>query len=310
MSRAWKVAGPTVATLVVGCVLFAAFFDWSVLRDLIARVAAARTGRAVAIENLSVQLRWRPTLRATGVRISNPGWATAPNLLEADRIEFTISLPALLRGALVFHDLEVMRPRVALERRDGQRSWVLSPNRGAVELPVVHRLVIADGTVRYQDSASHTSPDLRVETRAKAPEDQMLAAEVSSTFRGQTVHGKAAGPASLADRSQRYPLQGQIAIGATAARFGGAIKGPATFEAVDLEAEMSGTNLADLESMVDFNIPDTPPYKLAGHVSRAGAEWRIDSLRGMVGDTDLVVLDGAAPPISARRPHLEPTGFR
>jgi hypothetical protein len=71
------------------------------------RALESALGRPVEIDGgVEVALGAAPTLRLAGLRVANPGWATAPSFLQVERAEVQIALGPLLRQV-------VLLPRVA-----------------------------------------------------------------------------------------------------------------------------------------------------------------------------------------------------
>jgi AsmA family protein len=292
-----KLTAIALALLIGSAALFVALFDWNLLRDRAARMASERLEREVTIEALDVRLGAHPSVRLTGLRIANPEWASTPTLLQAERVAITTSFWTLIRGRLILEDVEVVGPRVALEQRGDDRTWVFARATEPRAPPLIQRLAIVDGALTLRDAGRQTALDARFETRNTSGQ---LVVGVRGTYRGEPVRGEATGPPLLllAGDARPYPLRAKLMIGGTTARVAGTITGLATLEALDLDVEMSGQNLADLERFLAINAPRTPPYRLAGHLRRAGAEWRLEPLRGAVGDSDIA---GSAS-YRARRP--------
>ena len=55
----------------------------------------------------------------------------------------------------------------------------------------------------------------------------------------------------------------------------------------ELQAELSGQDLADLFPLLGLPVPETPPYKLRGWLGRSGQLVRYRDFEGTIGDSDL-----------------------
>ena len=109
-------------TAAAGHFLFDSDSIKAIARD---RVHAA-TGRTLRLQSLSVRLLPVPALRAGGVSLSNPDWATERQMLEAGQVDVRLSWRALLSGRLAPGAILIDSGRIHLERRaDGRRSWTL-----------------------------------------------------------------------------------------------------------------------------------------------------------------------------------------
>jgi uncharacterized protein involved in outer membrane biogenesis len=298
----------TVALLAVLFVLTAlalcvALFDWNAARGPIERGLAASTGREVALRgDLDVLLRWPPRVVARDVRVANPEWARRPDLLTARQVTLAPSLPALFRGVLAFERIELVEPRLALEQRDGLRTWGFG-SRGEGSPPRIGRLRIDDGVVEFLDPASSTAITAEVSARGDATDDEVTVS-ARGEHRGVPVRLQAQGPSllQLADRTKPYPLVATVRAGKTRAHFEGTVTGLPSPSALDLRVELSGEDLSHLRRLVGVGAPATPPYALRGHLRRAGANWSFDAVEGTIGDSDIA---GSAAYSPGPRPHLE-----
>ena len=301
----WPVALILGAILILGAALalFVALFDWNAARGVIERRFLERTGRALVIGgNLDVRLRWRPRVVAEDVHIANPDWALRPELLSAERVALALSLPSLLRGAIRFHSVELVAPRLALEQRDGLRTWAFG-ERGTGPAPRIGRLRIENGTVEFRDPVAKTSVEAHVASRGDASANEVTVS-ARGTFRGEAFQLQARGPSvlGLADRSAPYPLAATVQAGKTRVRFEGTVTGLPAPSAVDGRVDLSGDDLSHLRRLTGAAVPATPPYALGGHLRRDGTRWRFDGVHGRIGDSDVAGELAFSP---TPRPHLQ-----
>ena len=90
----------TVLVFLLAAVLvLIALWDWNWFKGPVERAVQARTGRALQIGNLDVDLGRTSTLRADAITFANARWAKQPNMATADRVEIDVRLWPLLRGA-------------------------------------------------------------------------------------------------------------------------------------------------------------------------------------------------------------------
>ena len=300
--RPVAIALGAVAIVCAAFALFVTLFDWNAARGTIERQFADRTGRELVIGgDLDVQLRWHPRVVAHEVRVGNPDWARRRDLVTAHRITLSLSLPALLRGAVRFHEIELLEPRLALEQRDGLKTWAFAAG-GAGKPPTVDRLRIEDGVVEFLDAEADTAVTAELTARGDASADEVTVS-ARGTYRGAPFRLRAEGPSvlRLADRSAPYPLEATVRAGATRARLEGTVTGLPSPSALDLRVELAGDDLADLRRLLGIGAPSTPPYALRGRLQRAGAKWSLDAIDGMVGDSDVA---GELEYTRTPRPHL------
>src|SRR6185295_19610314 len=84
-----------------------------------------------------------------------------------------------------------------------------------------------------------------------------------------------------------YGFEGDIRAGASRIVAKGSLNRPFDLGAFVATATFTGSDLADLYYLTGLALPNTPPYKLSGDLTRQRDDWRIVSLSGIVGDSDL-----------------------
>ncbi len=295
-------------------VLVIAVFGWNWARAPLEGWALRQTGRVLHLGgDLDVQPSWPwPRISAQSVSFANPAWAVAPQMVQAERVEVTLDLPALLRGRVVFPDVQLWRPQVFLEQATGGRkNWLLDTTQTdeTVRVPV-DRLVIHEGQIHYDHAAEQTAIVADLST-APATVPGSLSTDtadgvrfkVRGRFRGQALAAVGQGGAVLAwrDESHPYPLQLQATLGPTHVKAAGTVTGLHLFSAVDLQLELSGDSLSSLYTLTGVALPPTPAYRSSGRLVRAGEIWRYGPFTGLVGRSDLAgtlqVQSGAARPV-------------
>jgi AsmA family protein len=278
----------TLGLVVVSVLLAFILVDWNLLKGPIERRVSARTGQQLTIGGpLRVTVALRLWIHAEDVRVAAPAGAAAPERFAAKRVAAALSWPALLIGRLDLHELELVAPRVTMERRaDADAGPGFEPFLdGRVR---IRRLHIDDGTIDFADAASRTAIKLHVTAAGtEAPDDLRVSA--AGTYRGKPFTATASGPTALtlAGGDEPYPFVADVRAGATAARLRGAFTGLTADAALDLGLEVSGDDLAHLGDLLGIRLAATPPYRLAGRLSRAGSDWRLDKLAGKVGESDI-----------------------
>ena len=277
-------------TIAVGA-LALAFFDWNAARPWISARIKAQTGRNLAIEgNLKVRpFSLKPRISAQRVTLDNADWGKSAAMLSADEIEFSVSLPDLLRGRVVFPDMRLKAPVVLLQRdREGRRNWILTPSKQATApSPVIESLQVDDGKLEVLDAISDTALQMRVST---TNDDKYgLAFSGKGRLVGIQLAASGTGGAllTLLDERTPYPLRLKSTIGATSVNLDGNVYGLATLRGVDANFTIAGKNLATLSDPLRIVLPATAPYKLTGHLERRGQVWHFERFHGAIGRSDL-----------------------
>ena len=294
-----------VLTPLLGLLYLFFLFDWNNARDPLATSASARTGRKIVIEgDLRVDWGWPISrLSAEGLAVDNIQGGSAPQMLEIKRIDAALDLRSLLKGQLKFTELALVAPRLLLEKTaQGAPNWrfvdnpagsvalaVLPENRH--EFPIIERLSIDDGQMRYKDPANKTDLRVGAATLQGAADDdqQRIRFNGKGLLQGQPLRFKIEGGSvlELRDSDAPYPLSVSIDAGDTSARIDGTITDPVAMKGLDVRLNVRGHNAADLFSLTGIALLPTPPYDLAGRLGYADGVWAFRKFSGRMGGSDL-----------------------
>ena len=291
---AWT--GGVIAVVMVAFVLFLAFFDWNYLRGPISRFASMKTGREVAIlGDLDVNaLSLKPSATVRKIRIGNPSWAGKGPMAEVEKLEVQIKVLPLLRGQLVLLRLEVDKPVVALVRdRQGRSNWDFSngrkKNKEPFKMPPVRRFVIDDGRLKYSDAKRRLTLDATINaTERLGAANRGFAMAGRGSINGEPfILDLAGGPLLNVDPDKAYPFNADVRAGATRITAKGTIPKPFDLGRFQADFVARGSDLADLYDLIGVPLPNTPPYRLAGKLSREVKLWKVGGIGGKVGDSDM-----------------------
>jgi uncharacterized protein involved in outer membrane biogenesis len=290
--RILKWTAGTIAVLVIAIVVFIFAFDWNLLRGYIGDKVTAQTGREFSIGgDLDVRLGWPPRIHAEQVRLQNAPWGVEPYMLDLPVVEFTIRLLPLLRGQVVFPEVAFSRPVIVLEKNaSGEGNWELTKEEEDKEtdFPHIGRLVVDEGDITYRDPAIATEIKAQVASdTARTEAVTRFSAKGKYKAKSASASGTAGSVFSLFDQTQPFPLAGDVQVGDTKAKLDGTITGLATFDAANLNLDLSGKTLADLLPILGITLPQTPPYQVRGQLVRESNLWRFNDFAGKVGDSDL-----------------------
>lgn len=289
----------SVAAFALCVAVLIGLFDWNWLRAPVVAAGASGSGRRFAIDHLQGEWAWRPRFQIDGVRLGGVD-AAGRDLFAADRVEFVVDLPALLRGRLELPDVKLVKPQINLERfAGGGSNWtfgarvaanaVLPDDRG--EMPLVGRISIEDGTLTYRD------PDAGIDVAGAvaiaAGDGGVGVGDIEfhgdGTLQGEPFMLKLKGGSllSLRDGTAPYPLRADIELGDTRALVAGTLADPVRFEGLDLEVRLRGPNLNQLTKATGVPFPHTPAYDLTARLDRKAAIWTFANMSGRMGHSDL-----------------------
>ncbi|HEX8776855.1 MAG TPA: AsmA family protein, partial [Rhodanobacter sp.] len=211
---AWGIGIPLV--LVVVLVAALALFDWNRLKPTIdARVSTA-IGRPFAI-NGDLDVHWHrepqahglrawlpwPQVVANDVTVANPPWAKQPEFVRLDALRFSLSPLDLLLRRVRIPSLQLVHPRVGLERdKQGRANWTFNlpqsntPSAWTLDLGAIG---FDAGRLALNDAVGRVKIDARIEPLQQAiPYDQVVA-QATADARVQAISSAGRG----ADQTMR-----------------------------------------------------------------------------------------------------------
>ena len=284
------IVGVLLALLAAPFVVLA-LIDWNQMRGWVGQQALERTGRELVIEgDLRVRpFSFNPRVTADRITFANADWADPAPMLQAEHVDFRISLYNLLRGRIVIPEATLDRADVRLQRlADGRANWNLNrEQKEDGEPPRVLRLGLNKGQLQIKDAKTATDVKATLQTVQRQEYGLDVAAQGRAKGVPFNVKGSGGGLLQLADTDDPYPLRLAGTVGDTRVAFQGSITGLATLGAIDAEVSLSGKNLETLGDALHISLPKTEPYFLAGRLQHAGAEWKLGGFRGTVGKSDL-----------------------
>lgn len=312
--RVLKGIGVTVLGLIALIVLAALLFDPNWLRGPIMRQATEKTGRELVINGeLDIDWGWPVThLSAGGVTFANPEWAEEPQMFTAENICVGVSLPQLFRRVVMLPEITLDHVDVFLEQHpDGRKNWLLDREQKDEGARVgIGRLALHDGRIRYADPAQKTRIDATLSTTGDSDErgrdgaagpkteaDEPAGTDAASgirfdakgRYKGLPMNARGTGGPVLALRDEEtpYPLDAQARFGDTVVKAEGSITSLLKLSAIDLDVDLRGASTADLYRLIGIALPETPPYRTAGHLIRNGNMWRYENFSGAIGKSDV-----------------------
>jgi uncharacterized protein involved in outer membrane biogenesis len=244
---------------------------------------AERTGREVQLEGIRLRFGWPPIVALERVRIGNPSWAKAPNLVDAEGLSARVRVGPLFKGRLMVPFLEARKAEAGLETKGEQATWRFGDDSREPSRVKLDRVVLGDGHIVYRDYDENTDLDVKVKGSLGDAGEVQLAG--SGKFRGESAKGTAMLPRLQAAAADAVQFAGKATVGSTDLAADGTVSsGLTTF---DLNLKLSGQTLHELHKVFGLVLPETPPYRLAGRLRHAGNEWVYEPFEGKVGDSDL-----------------------
>jgi uncharacterized protein involved in outer membrane biogenesis len=296
--KAFKWTLISMASVIAVLVIVVSLLDWNMLRAPLARMISAKTGHPASIDgNLSAHLwSWEPTMTIEGLNIKNAPWAERKSMVSVQKITVQVSLGRLLRGDLVFPQIELIAPEVSLEReKSGRANWnpdssPAKPADASPHIPAIRRLIIQDGKVHVVDHIRKLSLNgtLVADEKASTPDNSAFQLRCAGSLNGRPFKLQAdGGPLINVDPHKPYVFTTDVTAGDLALKVEGSIPKPFDLAAYEAKFTLSGDDLADAYYLTNLALPNTSKYRLAGTLRHHGNEFRIEDFHGTVGSIDL-----------------------
>ncbi|MGH8755319.1 MAG: AsmA family protein, partial [Burkholderiales bacterium] len=307
-----KWTGSAAAILAVAIVVVVAFFDWNSLKGFVSDQVSEATGRPFAVHgDLEVDLSLTPRITAHQITLANAPWGSKPEMLDVERLEFSLQLLELLRGRVVLPEIKVLQPRLLLEKnQEGAGNWKLKTQTEIepaerTEFPKVGLLTLKEGKLTYRDRIAGTDLTMDLSTALGAAKEQTVQLKGQGRFEGEKLMLQLQGGSLLTlwDKDKPYPIDFKARIGDARATAKGIFAEPLQLEGPKLTLSLQGPDLSKLFPLLGVALPETPPYRLAGHLIRRGETWIFNDFKGTVGDSDLA--GDIAFTSRGKRPYLE-----
>lgn len=280
--------------LLAAILLLIALWDWNWFKGPVERAVQAKTGRALHIGNLDVDLGRVTTVRADSITFANAEWARQPKMASADRVEIDVRVWPLLRGSVQLPEIRLTRPYALLQtapKADQPGNWDFMGESSGGEPLQLRRLHIDDGRLQFLDERGRT--DIQVAVRSGEPKQADAAPPLLVSGKGSwqgnafTLNGNTESPLELTNSGHPFRIHLDGRAGATHAVASGTLINPFQFQTFKLRFRLSGQDLEDLYPLVGIALPSTPPYRLDGQLSRNHQVWGYEKFSGTVGDSDL-----------------------
>jgi uncharacterized protein involved in outer membrane biogenesis len=201
---------------------------------------------------------------------------------------------------LVFPSITVSEPKVILEKNaQGSANWEFRTATAATEavlpekrteFPIIQSFVIKNGTLRFDDQISKTEADLKlIELEAAGFLDAPIKFKAEGTYQKQPLMTSFDGGSykNLRSSKEPYPLEINLDVGKLKVRVNGNLTEPLEMKGEDVTLDIQGDDMSKLYPILRLVFPETPPYRLRGHLKHEGKVWSFSNFSGRVGDSDL-----------------------
>lgn len=276
-------------------------------------VVGSLTDREVRVQG-DFQLYFAPfriKFLAEGLTISNPAWATQPNLFSAGRIDTRIAPLSLIWGKRRLYWLDLTDGRVDLEWNAAHtaNSWTFGDKKPGkpLEFPRIDVATVRGTTVRYLDPRMRLLANLNVDDiRSK---EARIGRAVGVSGRGRLrdtdfrVAARLLSPDATANRGKNRLIARAWAAN-NVIDVAGTLPSIAEVEEVPLQTRARGRNLSELLWIIGVALPNTRRYELTSQLVKSGETYRFTDLSGTFGNSDVT---GRLTITNGDRLHLDST---
>ncbi len=230
---------------------------------------------------------------ADGLTMSNPAWASRPNLFSAGHIDTRVATLSLLFGAkkrLNWLALADSETNLEWDPAHKSNSWTFSADGAPLELPDIRRAIVSGTAVHYRDPKMALTTDVKFDTIGAEGKhiDNAIRFAGGGSLRKEpfTISGALTSPnEALAGGRTRFDFHAGAAR--TKVDVSGTLPAPTVFEGSDLLVQVRGQNLREVFDLAGIAVPDTRAYRLRSHFTKQGGEYRFTQLTGNYGNSDL-----------------------
>ena len=281
-------------------VVVLATLDWNAMRGPVSHYLSSRLDREVRIDgDLDVALfSWTPRATVNGLVIQQPAWVKEQNIAaepfaEIERLAVSIEVIELLTGDVVLPEFSVTGPSFRLLRDvAGRANWQADPNATGApppRLPPIRHFVIERGRLGLVDARKKLVLNGSFSSQEVGGEaENVFRLDGKGELNRRPFTLKLTGdPLLNVDLDQPYGFKGEVNAGDTRVVAQGALSRPFNLGAFAVDVSFSGPDLADLYDLTGLTLPNTPPYRVSGDLTRAGHTWRFEGFSGKVGDSDI-----------------------
>ncbi len=260
-----------------------AMMPWGAFKGRAERALSNRFDAPVTIGAIERRgwFSFSPLLDIRDLRIAQPGWAGAGEMVRVERITVRLPVLPILTGRFAPEPVEAANGRIVLIRaKDGRKNWDRKPERGSGGGSGLDRLAVRNLILDYRDALKARRATLRVDSDGSGFRARGQGALGDEPVRIQIAAGPVAG-------RKRWNFRAALEGARTRIAVDGAMAAPFHTRDMSFTIRARGNDLLDIDRVIEAGLFGTQPVVLAGRVSRTGDRWRIERLGGTIGRSRL-----------------------
>ena len=278
------------------------FIKTEVYREALERGFSATLGRTVSLQGpLSLTLSFHPRLILEHVSVSNPPWTSHPHLFRADRLEIGLSLWPLLRRRLEAEKIALDGAELLLEEGAEDRdNWTFrkdtQPGMLSRAVPSVFmtfsprgEIMIRRSRIVYRPYPSDDTTEVAIQqSLVLAPDDQTRTFYFEGVYRDVPVKAELTGGRilDLFDLTEAWPVDGVLSTKGLSAAVKGRIGGRDPAQPFDLQVQVNGERLSQLNDLLKTTLPDSAPFMASVNIVPDSSGLQFNEIRGTLATSD------------------------
>lgn len=282
-------AGGVVALIAVLLIVLA-MMPWGLFRSTIESRLSDQFGRPVTIASVERldTFSLSPTVAIRGLRIPQAAWAGKGDLIRVDSATLRFPVLPLIFGHFRPGTIDVNGAHLVLVR-DAQRrkSWSKpddpAQDGGGGDSLALTSLRVANSSISYRDAFQERAFTAKI----AADPQRGVTLTGSGTVRGEPVTITARGPAVEGVEGKAWPFRAAIRGAALDMTVIGAMDAPLDPSGVTMDVTARADDLKFVDAIIEAGLFGTRPVRLRAHARRDGTVWKVTSLSGLIGRSDI-----------------------
>lgn len=299
--------------LVVTVYAVAKSIDFNAYKDVVTQQVKVALGRELVIAgDVSIEIGFVPHLTAKQITLQNADWSDQRQMVSIDQLDAQIELLPLLFEQVRIRQITLSGGNVILERNEkGVGNWTFggsdSSNGSASPLPQVGRIKLENIKLRYRDPTHGLDQTLQVDQFSA--ETAQSTGAITWSLAGAASQNLINLQGSIGSINQMvtgpFPIDVQGTIGDVTLQSHATIASLSTLHGLDVEAQVSGSDLSKINPLFGGSLPQTAAFKVTTHLTDQDQGYHLDHTSVSFGKSSLtgdivILLNGDRPMIKAQ----------
>jgi uncharacterized protein involved in outer membrane biogenesis len=296
-----------IVIMMTGVYAYLYTYDYNKLKPLVARMVEDATGRKLSLGGaINLAIGFAPSLVVTDVTFANAAWGSQPQMIKIRKLEAQVRLIPLLFKNVKLKHIGIADVAILLETdSNGQGNWDFTgANRSGKGFGAFEPVKIDIDSIRVENLSLvfHRREKGSVErfhvarldaARQGAGDAQTL--DLRTEYNGQPISlGGTTGLIRSLFAHRRFPLQLSGKLANTTFKINGAIDDALNLQGIDVQTRLTGENLEALGHILDFQLPKTKAFDVAGQLKGSKDALSLDNIEGSLSGSGVDITIGGS----------------